>query len=120
MLTGSTFLGGPDEEPAQCDVYAQDCPMGQKCSWTAWCDASRGGLACALGLFLACGGSDVGGPGQTGTMQTPMPSWGSFAGSCIGSNHCVHCWSGFGQGPPGNGQNGVQQPDEPGAQPMPT
>ena len=40
MLTGSTFLGGPDEEPVQCDVYAQDCPMGQKCSWTATNDAS--------------------------------------------------------------------------------
>ena len=34
----------------------------------------------------------------------------------MGSKNCTHCWSGFGQGEPGNVQKGVQQPVEPGSQ----
>lgn len=58
--------------------------------------------------------------GQLGTPQTPISRFGSFGGNCIGSKYCTHCWSGFGQEPSGNLQNGVQQLVEPCVQPIPT
>jgi hypothetical protein len=49
-----------------------------------------------------------------------MSSSGSFPGSIIGSKNCTQDWSGFGQAPPGNAQNGVQQPVQSAGQPAPT
>lgn len=113
-LPGPDAPSAPDLEAPECEVYAQDCPQGQKCVWTgptdepwfpSWTtcvpvapDPLEPGEACAYDLDHPFSGLDDCARGSQcleGKFGPEYDGVGTCSALCLGSIEHPYCEAGF-------------------------